>query len=639
MGNQFASKPELPPIVMPLTWECPITNLVVPKDPSANLKWRAELLSLAETDRELQVDLYTACSQSLLLFVNAFAFTLRVFEPGAGGKVEQSEHKHLPFVTWPIQDAHLLRLEHGIEEGESLLTDKSRDMGATWDHIITYVHRLIFRPDESHLVISRKEDAVDVLDGPPKNYPAGSLADPGTLFGKIDYVLSRLPEWMLPRLARKKLHVVNLDNRTRIDGESSNASAGSSDRRTSIFLDEMAKMAEGEAIKRSTKDVTACRLVCSTPNGAGTAYSKWRMSGQISVFILPWWDHPEKGKDRYAEEDRLGRWRIRSPWYDHELQERSPKEVAIELDMDHVGSGDTFFESVTIEQHRKLFARPPRRVMTINWKKGLSDEDVIDALRKADVKKLQRNSGGPWRVWTATDESGRPDQTKTYTIGIDISKGQGASNSVMSITCNETYEKIAEFADANTPPFELARLACAAAIWCGGRNKRPLVIWENNGDPGADFGRQLVHTFRYPTIYYDRQVGTIREKAGKRYGWRSSPEKKAAALGVLRKAYYKGTFRNHSEEALNECLTYVTYEGGGIGPAVLVEESETARKAHGDRVIADMLSVWGIIEAPKYKTSDRVVPQRSFGHRMKGWRDGRKRETKHKTRFNFAIGA
>jgi hypothetical protein len=69
------------------------------------------------------------------------------------------------------------------------------------------------------------------------------------------------------------MHLVNLTNRTRIDGESSNATAGSSDRRTSIFLDEMAKMKEAEAIKRSTKDVTACRLVCSTPNGAGTAYS------------------------------------------------------------------------------------------------------------------------------------------------------------------------------------------------------------------------------------------------------------------------------------------------------------------------------------------------------------------------------
>lgn len=635
MGNLFAEQPTLDPIAVPLMWECPITGLRVPKDGAKNLKWRAELLTAAENDPDLQVDLYTACSQSALFFINAFVFTLRVFEPGAEGKVQQAEHTHLPFVTWPIQDTHILRIEHGIDEGESLLTDKSRDMGATWDHIAVLVHRFLFRPDESHLLISRKEDAVDVLDGTPKNYPHGSLADPGTLFGKIDYILSRLPEWMLPRTIRKKLHVVNLDSRTRIDGESANATAGSSDRRTSITLDEFAKVKEAEAIKRSTKDVTACRLVVSTPNGAGTCFSKWRMSGQIDVFVLPWWEHPEKGAGRYSKKDELGRWRIFSPWYDHELEVRSPKEVAIELDMDHVGSGDTFFEATVIEQHKRLFARKPRRVTSITFKKKLTDESLIEALRKNDTTKIQHGApNGPLKVWTALDKNGRPDQSKTYTIGIDISKGQGASNSVMSALCNETREKIAEWADANTPPYELARIACAFAIWVGGRNKRPLIIWENNGDPGFDFGRQLVHTYHYPSIYFTRAVGTLRQKVGKRYGWRSSPEGKATALGMLRRAYAHGRFINHSEAALNECLTYIQYEGGGIGPAELVEESDAARKSHGDRVIADMLCIVALSDSKQQETG-RVVPHRTFAHRLNEFKKAKKQQGKRPTHFNF----
>jgi hypothetical protein len=636
VSNQFSSEPALEPIVLPTQWTCPITGIIVPKDAAANLRWRADLLAAAEADQDLQQDLYTACSQSLLLFINAFCFTLRIFEPGADGKVKQAEHAHLPFVTWPIQDTHILRIEHGIDEGEPLLTDKSRDMGATWDHIATYVHRLIFRNDESHLMISRKEDAVDVLDGTPKNYPFGSLADPGTLFGKIDYVLARLPEWMLPRLGRKKLHVVNLDTRTRIDGESSNASAGSSDRRTSIFLDEMAKMKEGESIKRSTKDVTACRLVCSTPDGPGTAYSKWRMSGQIDVFVLAWWEHPEKGLGRYSEKDELGRWRIRSPWYDHECDTRSPKEVAIEIDMDHVGSGDTFFEAVVIEQHKKLFARKPRRNAKITWKAKLTDEGLAEATRKSDFEKIAISPSGPWKIWASMNGKGRPDQTKTYTIGIDISKGQGASNSVMSVMCNETRHKIAEFADANTPPYELARLACAAAVWVGGRNRLPTLCWENNGDPGFDFGRQLVHLYRYPSIYYDRQAGTTREKVGKRYGWRSSPEKKATALGMLRRAYAHGKFINPCAAALDEALTYIQYEGGGIGPAELVEESESTRLAHGDRVIADMLCLVGFLDAPKYRVAEYGGPERCFGKRLKAFKDKKKQTGIRAKRFNFA---
>jgi hypothetical protein len=635
MPNEFAVQPQLPEPFprQRLDWKDPLTGLIVPKDPEANLAWRADILAAAEEDDDLQVDLYTAASQSLLFFVNAFGFTKRVFQADEVGRNRQAEHAHLPMVTWEIQDQHLLRIEQAIEEGEDLLTDKSRDMGATWDHIMVYAHRWLFRDSESHLMISRKEDAVDILDGLPRNYPHGPLADPGTLFGKLDYIFARLPEWMLPRATRKKMHLVNLDNGCRIDGESANATAGSSDRRTSIFLDEMAKMKEGESIKRSTRDVTACRLVCSTPNGAGTAYSKWRLSGMIPVFILPWWEHPEKGRGRYVEQDDLGRWKIRSPWYNTEEQKRSPKELAIEVDMDHVGSGDTFFEGPIIEEHRTLFARDPARTLTINFNKKVPDGDIQNHLARRDRSKVVVTPRGPWKIWGELTK-GRPDQTQNYVLGVDISKGMGASNSTISILCVETREKVAAFADATTPPYELARIACAACLWTGGV-RRPLLIWENNGDPGFDFGRQVVQIFNYPNVYFDRAVGTRAEKVGKRYGWRSSTEKKAAALGLLRRAYAHGEIINHDTAALDEALTYIHYETGGIGPADLLEESLSARKTHGDRVIADMLTLVG--------AGDRLIQRKSqtmesrpgsFSHRFQQWKR-RKRQTQRTDRFDF----
>lgn len=632
MPNQFPSQPTLDtdfPKKQKM-WTCPITGLQVPKDPAENLKWRVHILEMAEEDEDLQADLYTACSQSVLFWLNAFGYTLRVFQPGEGGKAKQVQHRHVPYLTWAIQDKHLLRIEECIDEGEELLTDKSRDMGATWDHIAVLVHRLLFRDSESHLVLSRKEDAVDILDGIPRKYPHGPVADPGTLFGKIDYMLTRLPGWMLPKLSRKKMHLVNLDNHARIDGESANATAGSSDRRTSIFLDEMAKMKEGESIKRSTKDVTACRLVCSTPNGAGTAYSKWRLSGQIPVFILPWWEHPEKGQDRYCVEDDLGRWKIRSPWYDAEEKVRSPKEMAIEIDMDHVGSGDTFFEGVIIEEHRKLFGKLPNRRMLVNWKKDVPDADIAALTQKRAVDSVNVHPipSGHIQLWASLIQ-GRLDQSKTYTIGIDIGKGMGASNSTMSVMCNETREKVASFADANVPPYELAKIATAFAVWVGGR-RLPLIIWENNGDPGFDFGEALVRVYNYPNIFFHRQPGTMGQKRGKRFGWRSSPEAKAVALGLLRRAYAHGGFINHDEKALDEALTYVQYEGGGIGPAELVEESSSARQTHGDRVIADMLCLVGVGEAPKEQKQETRAPARSMAHRMREWK--KRKKARHSTK-------
>ena len=83
MANEFSLKPQLDTdFPKPAgVWTCPITGFKVPKNPSMNLEWRADMLEAADDDYEFREDLYTACSNSLLFFVNAFAFTLRIFEP------------------------------------------------------------------------------------------------------------------------------------------------------------------------------------------------------------------------------------------------------------------------------------------------------------------------------------------------------------------------------------------------------------------------------------------------------------------------------------------------------------------------------------------------------------------------------
>lgn len=555
-----------------------------------------------------------------MFWVNAFAFTYRKFITGDDGVVQQLNRAgdiHVPFVTWEIQDEHLLLIESAIDTGFDLLTDKSRDMGATWDHIAVLHHQWLFRRDRNFLEISRKEDCVDQLG---KDGERGS--DPGTLLGKHDYLNRWLPVWMRPPMSRTRMHMVNLRTMSRVDGESSNATAGSSDRRSAILLDEMAKMAEGESIKRSTKDVTACRLANSTPNGPGTAFSVWRKSGQIRVFPLMYWDHPEKGKGRYVVANdcypHLGPWLIRSPWFDQQEKERSPKEMAIEVLADHIGSGETFFEAQNVEMHRRLFARPCYSQWTIDFKKNISMDVIPTVVGKNQLQHVvaAQTTKGPLRLWVRPVR-GRPDQAFTYTLAADISKGQGASNSVISIMCNETREKIGEWADANTPPYDMARVACALAMWVGGSKHggRPMMIWEANG-PGWDFGRQVVKTYQYPMYYIDRQVGTLREQRGNKYGWHSTPEKKENALGLLRRAYAHNGFTNHSEEALDEALSYVYFEGGGIGPAALLQESQSARKTHGDRVIADMLCLVAMEGSVKLRPESPTAPECSPAGRL-----------------------
>lgn len=561
---------------------------------------------MAENDESLQADLMAACRDSLLFWTNAFAFTFKLKDVDEEGVTKQATGTHTPYITWDIQDRHLLAIETAINDGHDLLTDKSREMGASWNHILVLEHQFLFRPDSIFLELSRTEDYVDKSDNPK------------SLFWKHRYIRRWLPEWMVPpgSIVDNVMHFKNSANGSIIDGESTNANAASGDRRRAILLDEFAKVEQGTRIRWATSDVTACRLVNSTPFGAGTEYSKWKRSGQIKVFTLPWWEHPEKGRGRYTRQDEVtGAWKIRSPWYDTECARRSPQEVAQEIDMDDIGSGTTFFEQQPIERHRSLFVRPPSCTRTIGFRKHLADDAIKDAIMRRQVPMLAVKPGGPWSIWVDLVD-GRPDQAHNYVFGIDISKGQGASNSVVSVICKETMEKMAEFADANTPPYELAKIVAAACIWFGGARGggRPLVAWEANG-PGWDFGRQLVQILGYPSFYFDRASGTVSEKQKRRYGWWSSKEKKEQMLGMLRRAYAHDTFINHSSLALDEALSYVIYDNLEIGPAELTKESEAARATHGDRVIADGLALLVLAGMPAAKPKRIETPARSCAWR------------------------
>jgi len=614
----------------------PKTGLKVPKELQANLRWRKTLLERAKADSGFQRELYTAASKSLLFWVNAFAWTYRLFVTMPDGTRMQcpSSKAHLPYITWAIQDGHISEIERAIDTGFDLMTDKSRDMGATWDHVVAFYHKWLFETDRSFLMISRKESCVDS----PGRKSIGNPADPGTLFGKVDYLTIWLPRWMRPPYNRVTLHLVNHSNRSRIDGESANADAGSSDRRTAILLDEMAKMEEGEAIKRSTRDVTACRLANSTPNGPGTAFSNWRMSGsEIKIFDMPWWDHPEKGIGRHIVVDEATKTeKVRAPWYDLESTIRSPKEMAIDVDRDHIGSGENFFESNVLARYKATFVRPPVvSGIHVSFKNSISVKDMVTAIGRnllADVE-IRRLKQGPLSMWQKLVD-GRPDQTLDYVFGIDIGKGMGASNSVVSVGCVQTRMKIAEWASANYAPHDFAYIVAALALWFGGaqRGQRPLIIYESNGDPGIFFGRTLIRDLRYPKCYLDRPTADcITQGKPKRYGWHSSTEKKAELLGDYRRALAHASFVNPSALAIQEAEMYVYFSGGAIGPACLREESASARKTHGDRVIADALCNKGLGNSRIRVTKPTELPPNSFGGRYETWLKRKKRRGLRRT--------
>ena len=381
---------------------------------------------------------------------------------------------------------------------------------------------------------------------------------------------------------------------------------------------------DADKVKQGTADVSKCRLINSAHYGPGSDFAKWMTSGKIKVYAIDYWLHPEKAKGLYLKQDELGRWKVRSKWYDDECAKRSPKEVASQIDRDYLGSGNLFFETTSLDQHIKLFGEKPKRSCHIRFVPMVSDEAAVRAIRNRDLDLVEVSRGihGPWRIWRDVQLdgqekwNGRPDQHYRYVLGVDISRGQGASNSVITVLCEQTREKIAEFCDNTVPPYDLARICVAAAIWVGGIGGLPQIIYEANGNPGYDFGRQLVNVYRYPVIWQDRTVGRTNDKATKKWGFASSRDKKAVLLGLLRRSYAHGRFLNHSIEACEEAKRYAYLSDGSIGPAEDETDTRSERNDHGDRVIADALAVWAAPHGAMIQEKQRDVPFNSVGYRM-----------------------
>lgn len=465
-----------------------------------------------------------------------------------------------------------------------------------------------FRRDVNFLEVSRVERLVDDRN------------NPDSLFWKHDYIIRFQPPWLLPRLERRYMHLGNVSMGSSIDGEATTGSVGQGGRRTAIMLDEFARVPDGHSMLTATADTTSCRIFNSTPNGPGTAFTEVRTSGKVKVLTLGWWDHPEKGKDRRQIEDpTTGKLKWTSPWYEAECARRvSRREIAENLDIDHLASGSLFFDTDVVARHTSAYVRPPDFIGKIDFKQMRRPDEVAEALRHGRVNEIgfaRLSNDGPWRFWTNLID-GRPDQTRNYVLGADISNGQGASNSAITVRCVETGEKVAEFADPDTPPHDLARIMVAAALWFGGakNNGKPLLAWEANG-PGGIFGREIVERLSYPFFYHDRQEGTTDHKKTRRYGWHSNRNKKETLLADYRRALARDEIINHSEAALREVGLYIYYENGTIGPSHLVEESDGARSAHGDRVIADALTVMAAREAPKAGAKGPEAPSGSFHSR------------------------
>lgn len=533
------------------------------------------------------------CAQSVLLWMNLFAWTYNVKVVDDDGREVPSQVQHVPFVTWPVQDAAMTDLLDGVDRGYDVLIDKSRDMGASWLCITLATWMWLFRDNTQGLLVSRIEDLVD------------RRGDPDTMFWKIDYLLSNLPDWMLPCPRkcigtkgeyRTHLQLVNPANGSTISGQATTGHVGRGGRRTFVVFDEMAAMQNANDAWRSAADTTSCRIANSTPIGPGTEFSRLRTQGithdSPRVMTLGYWDHPQKGQGREWRQDEegektgiAGRWYWWTPWFDEQCKRRSDSaDIGQNILIDHTTSGDLFFNASIVTKHKQAHGKPARR---------------YEIAEKGSGFVFEEDDHGRWFLWTEL-ESKMPKVDTNYIMFADISHGKGSSNSVLAVLDAESGEIVGEFADPNITPHDFAEEASRAGkgVWAGAYGEA-FLGWEVNG-PGESWYEEI-RRLDYDHIYFQRTTGQKTDKKSRRYGWRSDRRTKRIILSALLRAVTRDEVIIRSEDGIKEMLEYVYYEDGSIGPGTMRDERTGARESHGDRVIAYAGCVYLRGEAPRFE--------------------------------------
>lgn len=575
----------------------------IPTGRLENLRWRRRVHRRVTEDPILIDVLRTACAKDPIFFINGFVWTYDPFE-------WRSPLPKLPFILYDFQQTALLEILNAISKGHDLFIEKSRDMGASWLCLTAMAWRWLFKPFQSFLFVSRKEEYVD------------KSGNPKCLFWKLDFLIDNLPLWLQPQkynkdFHRTKLHIENPNNGSVIDGESTTGQVARGDRRTAIVLDEFAVVEQGDAVLSATRDATPCRIFNSTPEGTNNAFYKMKQTN-ITKLRLHWPMHPIKSIGLYTKEAEqyivldeeywngkenqiekmqeldakilarrvpLPDGKRRSPWYANECERAgSAQEIAQEVDIDYEGSGRQFFNPDKIQQVINKIARRP-----------ICSGDLIVDETTGDPINFTENQKGCLSLWCMLNGEGKPINNHKLVIGVDVAAGTGASNSCLAGYDKVTYEKVFEYVSPYCRPEALAVMAVGIAKWFREVSREsPFLIWELNG-PGRQFGSRVLE-LGYGNIYLRRNDISITKKVSDIPGVAPTREAKLLFIGEYRDAVEGQKIINFSREALEETLEYIFNPDGSVSHARASNKTDPsgAKANHGDRVIADALAWKGI---------------------------------------------
>lgn len=595
---------------------------LVPADLVENLRFRKALLLECEKSKRARELVWHACRLDPIFFINSFGWQTNP------NNVDEEDG---PFICHDFQREALLEsIRLNIIERQLVVWEKSRMQGGTYLALFKDVWLTTFHKRKRSLIMSHSEKAVEASD------------DEDTLFGKIDFIISKLPSWMQDGMPRKKGVYRMGKVKSQIVGTTTTARTGVGSRATTVTGDEVSKWQDPEKTLGGLRD-TGPVLVIGTHYGVGGKFYDLCNDSMVHKFVLHWSLNPMYNRGLYRSDANLKPHQrvvdpvnnplppdypmvtdgkphggpypgLRSIYYDKLCRERPEREIAMHWDIDPAGASKQVFTAHLIRELILKYGDDP-----------IFEGDVVhDPVGR--FRGLRPSRGGPLKLWLPFlphhEHTGRWVTPSTYKIGGDIGAGSGATPSCLSGGDALLGKKVMEYKFADPPqarPANFARIASALCYLLADSEGNPAQIaWDRGGPTGETFGNALIEIgFRH--FWYWRDEFALNPKITDIPGWFPTTKGKKLLFEQYEEGLRTGKLVNPSKSSLLETAKFEYTKTGTIehGEAVRSEDPTAGRMNHSDIVYADAL-MWKLMlpfseELDKIDEEEREKANRGEG--------------------------